>query len=741
MSELLLPAGGLQAGLAAFEGGADAVYLGFSKFSARKEAKNFTFDEFAKISSYAKEHGKKVFVALNTLVMDSGLEEANRMLKQAAFIGCDGLLVQDLGIAKLAHERYPSLPLHASTQMAVHTIEGVKYLQSKGFTQVVLARELTLQEIAAIRKACPDIKLEVFIHGALCYGFSGLCMASAKLCHRSANCGACAQICRSYFEIEKDPMKPAELSPKTPIRNAWWFSMSDLDGTKAIKPLQEMGIDTLKVEGRMKGPAYTMAAAAYYRALLDGKKDTEDLRTKLQTIFARRQTGGWLTDYGREKQDFTPRTMTLGSTSYPGHRGVKIGTTDQVTERGAVVTLKLPLALRDGLLYFVKSPTEPIGTVQYGIARMFDAYRRPIVEAAAGQTVLLTWPENAEPPKVGTDFFVISRHDQTLSLLGKDLKGKQTVQDTTITLEEGKFILETRLDFLGKRVRKIYPLEMIKAEKEQDLEGNLSSLFAESDQSRFTLGKLAIVNKTGWNEKELFVPLSKIKMIRRDWYATLDYLLENYFDEPFTETKEPMKGEMLPARNLLSTSRRIPYLDIKELAGVEKPEERLYAVLGKLYLPLCPIMLDEEGYLKDLETIVEKLSATGTLPSVRFGLNNIAQVAWAKRHPECKVFCDIYLYLANHLAAEALEEELPNLTGGYLWLETASYDPALWPFEPTLVSPSFGVPLFISRSCFRHDSLLLSCEGCPHQGSWYLTQQDRKLHVMVKDCITVVTEA
>lgn len=742
MTELLLPAGSMQAGLAAFEGGADAVYLGFTRLSARKEAKNFTFEEFRKITSYARMHHKKVIIALNTLMKDDDLPQAYTLLKEASFIGCDGIIIQDLGLARLCRRDFPDLELHASTQLAAHTIEGVKELQQLGFKQVVLSRELTIEEIGIIRSACPDVKLEVFIHGALCYGFSGLCMASAKLCGRSANGGACAQICRSWFEIERDPLRPAELSPRPVQRKAWWLSMSDLDGTNAVSRLKEMGIDMLKVEGRMKPPAYTLAAARYYRALLDGNGKAAQLKKELETVFARRMTGGWLTDYGRKTADFTPRTTTLGSTSYPRHRGIKIGKVQELTRYGMVVTLSEKVALRDGISYFAPSEKEPIGVVQFGLSTMRDAYRKYIQEAIPSQTVIMQLPEGQPEPKPGQDIYCISRHDQNLPLLGKDLEAATVGLETILHLEKEQLRVETRLGFLGKKVVKRYPIAADKAQKPRALKKEMTELFNQHDKSYFSLKDLAIDNQSGIEDDQLFYPLSQLKAMRRDWYKTLDLLFEQYLAAPLERDGAAMKTlELLPMRNMLSDRNQVPWLDVPEIAQEAEPEKRMYMVLSKYYLPLAPVMYQEEAYFQALDAIVETLQRHGNLEKVRFGLNNIAQVRWAKRHPECKVFCDIYLYLANSHAAHLMVEELEDrLVGGYLWLETQSFTKGYWPFLPTVVAPSFNIPLFISRSCFRHDSLLLSCKDCPHRGSWYLNQMDRRLHVMVKDCTTIITQ-
>ena len=209
-SELALPAGSLQCALYAFKGGADAVYFGLKSFSARKGAVNFSFEDVRKLKALCSDggqyEGKKFYVTLNTLASDVQLKEVILLLRQLDYLRPDGLIVQDLGIAKIIREHFPNLALHGSTQLAVHTIDGVKELQRLGFSRVVLSRELSFDEIKAIREACPDIELKVFIHGALCYGFSGLCMASQFITgdrERSANRGGCSQICRTWFRCRE----------------------------------------------------------------------------------------------------------------------------------------------------------------------------------------------------------------------------------------------------------------------------------------------------------------------------------------------------------------------------------------------------------------------------------------------------------------------------------------------------------------------------------------------------------
>lgn len=750
MTELTLPAGSLQAALVAFNEGADAVYLGMRNFSARKEATNFSLEDLSKLKQLANEQDKKVYVAVNTLIDDSQLPEVIKTLRQIEFIGCDGVIVQDLGVAHLIKKQFPSLALHGSTQLATHTIEGVRELQRLGFTRVVLARELTLEEIQKIRDACPDIELKVFIHGALCYGFSGLCTASEQLCGRSANCGACAQICRSWFSLEADPAQSAALSP-TPKgkETGWYFAMSDLKAGDVAKQLEEMGIDSLKVEGRMKGPSYTLAASRYYRAVLDGKASDEEkqyLDEALSIVFARRQTRGWLADYGRTGHNFEPRTApTLGSTSFPSHRGIPAAKIKVVKKDYAIVTTLHDLAIRDGLMFFTKGTKDPIEAIKFSLSGIFGSNGRSLSTAYKGETVEVDLPQKGPLPHAGEILYLISSHDQNPAQLTESISTTKHPLDTVVEVQEKDLILTAV--FEGKTICHTYEIEVNKAKKDQDLQQHLENVFNQSDTSYFGLGKITYVNKTSLEDKDVFLPLSWLKAIRRDWYACLDNELARWMTEDAKAQPEVTKveKEILPARESLCTKDGLPYLDIstlaKQFADNKKPEGILFFENEKFYLPLSPVMFDEEQFFKDLNSIITYLGKEGYLTKTRIGLNNMGQLPWAREHKEVACFFDIYLPLGNSESAKMALDLLPELAGAYLWMERDTYEEGKWPFTPTNVSSEFAPPLFISRSCFRHDSLMLSCVGCPLKGSWFVKQQNHRYHVMVNDCITTVVKA
>ncbi len=254
MSELLAPVGSFEKLKAAVYSGADAVYFGFKKFSARKNAQNFDLSEILEVVRFCHDFGVKAYVTLNTIVNDAELEEVKNIICQLKEMGVDALIIQDLGILNVIKKVAPSFRIHASTQMSVHSLSGVRFLRELGFSRVVVAREMTLSEIAEVCKE--NIEIEVFVHGALCYCVSGQCFMSSMLGGRSANRGECAQPCRLPFSVS---------NPPTPD-----LSLKDLCAIDVLDKLKEIGVHSFKIEGRMKRPEYVAAATIAYRKTIDG---------------------------------------------------------------------------------------------------------------------------------------------------------------------------------------------------------------------------------------------------------------------------------------------------------------------------------------------------------------------------------------------------------------------------------------------------------------------------------------
>lgn len=256
--ELLAPARNLECGIEAVNHGADAVYIGAPKFGARAAATN-SMDDIGRLTDYAHLYGVRIYVTVNTILKDEELKETEAMIWKLYRRGVDALIVQDMGLTQL---NLPPIPLHASTQMDNRTVEKVRFLTEAGFRQVVLARELSLNEIAAIHKACPDTPLEVFVHGALCVSYSGQCYASQACFGRSANRGECAQFCRLPFSL-------VDADGRVVVKDKHLLSLKDMNRLDMLEQLLDAGVTSLKIEGRLKDVAYVKNVTAAYRQRLD----------------------------------------------------------------------------------------------------------------------------------------------------------------------------------------------------------------------------------------------------------------------------------------------------------------------------------------------------------------------------------------------------------------------------------------------------------------------------------------
>ena len=273
--ELLAPAGSPEALRAAVCAGADAVYLGFGQFNARRGARNFTSEELAEAISYCHLRGVKVYLTLNTLCTDREMPEAAECAVEASRMGADAVLVQDMGIVRTLRQVAPDLPVHASTQMTIHNLDGVKAAADLGMKRVVLGRELSRQDIARICEQSP-IEIEVFVHGALCMCWSGQCFMSSVIGGRSGNRGMCAQPCRLPYGWGD------ELVENYPL------SLKDLSLAGHLKELQDIGVACAKIEGRMKRPEYVyIATRTYASALRDGHEPSPAEMRRLEQAFSR----------------------------------------------------------------------------------------------------------------------------------------------------------------------------------------------------------------------------------------------------------------------------------------------------------------------------------------------------------------------------------------------------------------------------------------------------------------------
>ena len=363
--ELLAPAGNPEALAAAFAAGADAVYAGLPKFNARERGENFTVESMGSAIAEAHRLRRKVYLTFNTLVKESELPEVAEYLGAIAAMRPDALIVQDLGVLRLIREYFPTLVIHASTQMGLHNSAGLQLAGELGVKRVILERQVTLEELTALSAASP-VELEVFIHGALCCSLSGSCLFSSWLGGASGNRGKCKQPCRRrYF---------------TKNGNGFFFSPADLETLELIPRFRELGIASLKIEGRLRQSDYVYQAVSAYRMVLDAETVTRELlgeaRKVLSASCGRRWSSGF---YSAES------AQNLIRHESPGASGVLLGQVAEVGDGGFTVTLNKRLHLGDRLRVQPKSGDEGPA---FTLTKLF-VERRGVRTGRPGETVYI----------------------------------------------------------------------------------------------------------------------------------------------------------------------------------------------------------------------------------------------------------------------------------------------------------------------------------------------------------------
>ncbi|MBA3003224.1 MAG: U32 family peptidase [Desulfurivibrio sp.] len=376
--ELLAPAGTIEAFEAAVESGADAIYIGAPAFNARALARHFTLAEVAAMIDHAHKNRVKVYLAMNSLMKEEEITKAVEELAALEALKADALIIQDLGISYLARKFFPSLRLHASTLMGAHNSLNVRQFSEMGFKRVVLAREMTLNEIGQIHKQCP-VELEVFVHGALCFAYSGLCLFSSYLGGKSGLRGRCVQPCRRRYTWGSKGRGPGASA-------GYLFSMNDLAGLELIPQLRQAGVSSLKIEGRMRSPQYVASVVKAYRLALDSPATPEVLaeaKGLLDQAMGRKASLG----YFKKAQP-----ADIIDPQHSGNIGLFLGKIEKVTANRAQMTLKEPLRIGDRLRIHQEGSGERQGFTLKGLWQGKVA----LDKAAEGSRVQLDLPPGAK---------------------------------------------------------------------------------------------------------------------------------------------------------------------------------------------------------------------------------------------------------------------------------------------------------------------------------------------------------
>jgi putative protease len=764
--ELLAPAGGPDAAFAALHFGADAVYLGLKKFSARAEAENFTLDELSEVVAYAHSltPRRRVFVAVNTLLRNDELPELVQTLAELADLGVDAVIVQDLGVYHVARRYVPALELHASTQLAVHNRAGARALAALGFTRVVLARELTFEEVHDVT-AASGIETEVFVHGALCYSYSGLCLFSAQTLGRSGNRGKCAYSCRDSFTVTGAPDTLRDGSPVRRDPSAGFpFSMKDLALPDRVPALRAAGVACFKIEGRKKSPLYVATATDFYRKIIDGRLDEAGRAEQagdLQAAFGRPWTRLFL-DSHRDKE--------VADRDLVGHRGALIGRIESVHRDRKSRRLRFrttrALERHDGLQVDLPDAGQPFG---FGVRRLWlleDGGRRAVVEAPAGSLVEVALPQDhRDHPElpVGALVYCASstavkrRYQHSRPRPGAFCTRHETEVELTVTRTAVRAVGRTGEVMASRDV----PGPFEPARDPAGTEVAARTAFEKLGDTGLALARLTVHNAEG-----LFVPVSRLNGLRRDLAAALEAGLaearrrraERVLAEVCPPVPEP---RIEPFRWSIKVD-RVGFLDrftaadwsgIDEVivdvardhpAALAEQLDRLAGVVGRerlrLALPALTRKWEENGLLHK----VHRLRAAGWR---RWEAANLSAWTYLGLDPAAATTGDLDLatdwsvYALNRAAAlQLLGMGVSRFT---LSPEDglANVRPLLAEFGPRAVLIVYqDTPLFLAESC-AYANLIGGCPGkanCRFESMDMVSAHGEKVTALDYHCRTIV---
>jgi putative protease len=772
--ELLAPAGGPDAAFAAFQFGADAIYLGLKKFSARAEAENFTLAEVDEITAYAHslQPRRRVFVTINTLIRQDELAELVEAISALADIGVDAIIVQDLGVYHLVRERFPQLDLHASTQLSVHNRAGAEALRRLGFRRVVLARELTLEEVRDIT-AASGIKTEVFIHGALCYSYSGLCLFSAQTLGRSGNRGKCAYSCRDSYEVANAPLSLRDGSPvRRDPRRGFPFSMKDLALPDHIPTLRGAGVSCFKIEGRKKSPLYVATTTSYYRKLIDGElRDNErpDMEAEMQSVFSRPWTRLFVQSH-KDKEVADRDTV--------GHRGTLVGRV-QAVHGGAEPRLRFrtsrALERHDGLQIDLPVLGKPFG---FAVERLWIATpgrhgkRQEVFEAAADTLVEVSLPRDHPDIPVGAPVYCSS--SQAVKQKYRHSRPKPGLFRTRRPIAVEVIATGAEVIAIGRlvnrepnestvQVRRTLTGPFPSARDRTSLESAARGAFEKLGDTPLMLDSFTYRNDAG-----VFVPLSRLNQLRRELAADLEKTLRQKHAERVDHLQAAAGPTQLPSIETQAGFRwsikvdRLAFLDALEesdLAGIEEIivdiardhpallAEKLDHWAGRLgrermrlALPALTRSWEERG----LRHKIESLRAAGWSKWEAANLSAWSYLGLDPAHPQpdtLDLSTDWSVYVLNRLAAQALER---------MGVRRFTLSPEdgldnvrslLQEFAPRAVLIVYqDTPLFLAESC-AYANLIGGCPGkanCNFESMEMVSSHGEKVTALDYHCRTIV---
>ncbi len=692
-TELLAPAGDIEAGYAAIYYGADAVYLGLKNFSARATAVNFSPEELDNFVGYAHNMKSKVYVTVNTLVQENELSNLLQTLDVCSNCHVDGVILQDLGVARVIKEKYPELELHASTQMAVHNKEGAMALQKLGFKRVVLARELSLNEIKEIA-AIPELETEAFIHGALCYSYSGMCMFSSLENGRSANRGKCLYPCRALFFGESGEKH--------------YFSMKDMALEEQVLKLP---VNSLKIEGRKKSALYVAAVTDYYRRILDGKGADEKRAANIKQIFSRPWCKFMLN--GKDKQ--------VVDRDFVGHRGLEIGKVGRVVNNKLYFCSKYKICRHDGLQIDIEGREKPLGFS----AQKIQVDGKNVFETVPNKEAMVVVPFEAELLQKGQKIYLAS---------SSEVKGSYDYKCP----KQGEFAARQNVEvkvevFADKVVAGAEKYESViagKFEPAKDAaktEEAIRKAFDKTGDTKLELKKLDVVNEQG-----LFVPASILNELRRDLYAKIEIVKKKGELPDVFATREKQEPKLIVRTDDVSNIVDINFDDVAEIEFLLDTDSNI-PDLQKL--PKTKIRLVLPQVARNMSFWRKKVDSLLSAGYKKWTIGNW----WGLEVLPSKgvdIAFDNGIYMMNSQAISAAKEM--NISRICLSVEDCLKNMQKLAQISSLkvVMPVYqDVPLFWSAVCVRDND----CAKCKKDIKWMKFAKDGKNYwVRSKNCQTLV---
>lgn len=690
--ELLAPAGSFEAFFAAVEAGADAVYTGLKDFSARAKAKNFTLADIEKLTHFLQRDGKRLYVTLNTLVKEAELPQLIDTLGALEQIGIDAVILQDLAVWKLARDHFPDLELHASTQMTVHNTAGVKMLERMGFTRGVLARELSLAEISEIRRQT-TLELEHFIHGALCFSFSGQCYFSSFLGGKSGNRGRCAQPCRRRHNYRQ--------------QQGYYFSTNDLSAIDLLPELAQAGICSLKIEGRMKSAEYVYKVVGAYRRALDATPEQrpavlKQAKQQLKESFGRQPTKGFLP--GGQPAD-------IAIPSVKGATGRYLGEVAKV--RGGEISFKTKAGLRLGDRLRVQPASDKAGTAF--TIRQLQLGKRSVKQVPAGSFVSV--PSTFQNQfKVGDGVFMVSSSSAfTMSDAAcrrKLSQVKPAAEEVDLQLEVNPQQLRIVATVVGQQQRFQYAIDSYPAESSGLDNNTLQQVFAATADEPFRLGTFRCGELPN-----IVIPPKQLKQIRRSFYAELRQLRKPQKQQLKQQHLDSARSALLPQGPAPTAPRRlrVQLRDARDQRILQDPtvDQVLIPLTGPNLQGAGKLLRRSEQVIWDVPFIIFDRDWKDTRNAIRqliqagfnqFRLNNLGHFPLFDEQQDLQLFSSFRLFSLNSQAISAWAEL--GIDEAELYIEDDRNNLAdllsrQLPL-PTALTVYASVPLLVSRIAIRN---------------------------------------